>query len=235
MNTNYDEQELRKFAQYQDSWWDLNGNAAPLHKINPIRMEFILSQIDLKDKSVLDIGCGGGILAEALAKKNAKVTAIDMCEEAISCAKNHAKENNLSIEYKKATAEAQQEYNHYDIITCLELIEHVPNPAETIASCMRLVKAGGLVFISTINRNIKSYATAIIGAEYLLKMVPKGTHEYNKFIKPSELIKMASEHQLEFIDYAGISYKLLADSFYLSDDVSTNYIACFKKSGMQKI
>ena len=228
MSTNYDEQELKKFAQYQDSWWDLNGAAAPLHKINPIRMEFILSKADLKDKSVLDVGCGGGILAEALAKKHAKVTAIDMCEEAISCAKNHAKSHNLNIEYKKATVE--QESDHYDIITCLELIEHVPNPTETIASCARLAKADGLVFISTINRNLKSYASAIVGAEYLLKVVPKGTHEYNKFIKPSELMQIASEHQLEFIAYAGISYKVLANSFYLSRDVSTNYIACFRKA-----
>jgi 2-polyprenyl-6-hydroxyphenyl methylase / 3-demethylubiquinone-9 3-methyltransferase len=231
MNNNYDEQELKKFAQYQNNWWDLNGDAAPLHKINPIRMQFINQHIALNNKEVLDIGCGGGILAESLAKSQANVTAIDMCKEAIACAKEHAKTNNLAIEYKNTTAEEQARKNNntYDVITCLELIEHVPNPAETIASCAELAKEGGIIFISTINRNIKAYAHTVIGAEYLLKIIPKGTHSYDKFIKPSELIKMAAECQLEFIGYAGISYKLFTDSFYLSEDVSTNYIACFKK------
>lgn len=227
MNINYDEQELKKFSQYEDSWWDPNGQAGPLHKINPIRMEFIENLAALKDKEILDIGCGGGILAEALAKQDAKVTAIDMCKEAIACAQNHAKD--LAINYQHTSAEDLPHKNHYDIITCLELIEHVPDPAKTIACCARLVKANGIVFISTINRNIKSYATTILAAEYLLKMLPKGTHSYDKFIKPSELIQMASCHKLEFLEYAGISYKPLTNSFYLSKDLSTNYIACFKK------
>ncbi len=232
MHNNYDKQELKKFAQYQNNWWDLNGDAAPLHKINPLRMQFINKHVDLNAKQALDIGCGGGILSESLAKSGAKVTAIDMCKEAITCAKDHAKSSNLSIAYSEATAESwmQQNTKKYDVITCLELIEHVPNPSGTIASCAALAKKSGIIFISTINRNIKAYAHTVIGAEYLLKIIPKGTHSYDKFIKPSELIKMAAECQLEFIGYAGISYKLIADKFYLSEDVSTNYIACFKKT-----
>jgi len=223
MSQNVDPAEIQKFDAMASVWWDPNGPMKPLHQINPLRLEYIENHVELKDKNVLDIGCGGGILSEALAKSGANVTAIDMAEDAIAIAKKHGE--NLNINYIKSTAEdfAKKHSGEFDLITCMEMLEHVPNPSSIVEACSQLIKPEGHVFFSTINRNPKSYFLAILAAEYILRIIPKGTHEYEKLIRPSELENWARHSQLNTKDITGLNYNPLTKEFKLSKDVSVNY------------
>lgn len=226
MQDNVDPQELAKFSPLAVHWWDPNGELKTLHQINPLRLGFIKEKLDLQAKTVIDVGCGGGILSEALAQEGARVTGIDMSEAVIEVAQLHLYESNLNIEYVRTTAEdiAIERKGTYDVVTCLEMLEHVPDPISIIKSCSELVKPGGHVFFSTLNRNAKSYLLAILGAEYILKLLPKNTHDYAKFIKPSELDGWLMKHGLYTQDIRGISYNPLSQEFSLSDDVAVNYL-----------
>ncbi|MEJ2114492.1 MAG: bifunctional 2-polyprenyl-6-hydroxyphenol methylase/3-demethylubiquinol 3-O-methyltransferase UbiG [Gammaproteobacteria bacterium] len=225
-NSNFDEDEIAKFEALAYRWWDTESEFKPLHEINPLRLDFIDKHAGLVGKKVLDIGCGGGILTESMAKRGAKVKGIDLGETPLAVAKLHAKEENLELEYQAISAEdiAQQEPNSFDIVTCMEMLEHVPDPAAIVAACANLVKPDGHVFFSTINRNPKSFLFAIVGAEYVLNLLPKGTHHYEKLIRPSELdrwIRQASLHTNEII---GMTYNPLNKTYKLSSDTSVNYI-----------
>jgi 2-polyprenyl-6-hydroxyphenyl methylase/3-demethylubiquinone-9 3-methyltransferase len=224
--TNADPSELQKFSDLAHRWWDPNSEFRPLHEINPLRLDWIDRLASLKGKKVLDVGCGGGILAEAMASRGAKVTGIDLAEKSLSVARLHLLESGRSVDYRLVSAEdlAAQEAAGYDIVTCMEMLEHVPNPASTIASCAALVKPGGHVFFSTINRNAKAYLFAVIGAEYVLKLLPKGTHDYARFIKPSELARLAKAVELEVDEIIGMSYNPLAKSYSLGRDTDVNYL-----------
>jgi len=225
-NNNVDQQEIAKFEALAFRWWDTESEFKPLHETNPLRLGFIEKHVNLTGKKVLDIGCGGGILSESMAKRGAKVKGIDLGEAPLAVAKIHAKEENLDVEYQTIAAEdiAQQEPCSYDIVTCMEMLEHVPDPAAIVTACANLVKPGGHVFFSTINRNPKSFLFAIVGAEYVLNLLPKGTHHYEKLIRPSELdrwIRQASLHTNEII---GMNYNPLHKTYKLSSDTSVNYI-----------
>lgn len=226
--SNVDEQEIGKFADLASRWWDPEGEFKPLHLINPLRLDFINQHCNgLFDKKVLDIGCGGGILAESMAKAGADVTGLDMAEASLEVAKLHGLESGVKVDYHCATAEefAQSHPHEFDVVTCMEMLEHVPDPASVVNACATLVKPGGHVFFSTLNRNIKSYLMGIIGAEYLLKLVPKGTHDHSRFIKPSELIQMTDEAGLLARDMTGLHMDPLTQGFYLSNrNVDVNYI-----------
>ena len=228
---NFDESEIRKFENLASRWWDQNSEFKPLHEINPIRVNYISKMINLAEKKVLDIGCGGGILAEALAHHGAIVTAIDLASASLAVAKLHNLESKLDIDYRQISAEdlAKKESQAYDVITCLEMLEHVPKPASIVKSCFDLVKPGGLVFFSTINRNPKSYLFAILGAEYILNLLPKGTHEYVKFIRPSELATWCRESKLEIQEQIGMGYNPLTKNYYLQDSLDVNYIAYYQR------
>lgn len=226
INNNVDPQEIAKFEALAFRWWDTESEFKPLHEINPLRLDFIDKHASLAGKKVLDIGCGGGILSESMAKRGAKVKGIDLGEAPLAVAKIHAKEENLDIEYQAIAAEviAQQEPNSYDIVTCMEMLEHVPDPAAIVTACATLAKPNGHVFFSTINRNPKSFLFAIVGAEYILNLLPKGTHHYEKLIRPSELdrwIRQASLHTNEII---GMNYNPLHKTYKLSSDTSVNYL-----------
>lgn len=227
MTSNIDPAEINKFNKLAAAWWDPHGQCKPLHDINPLRVSFIMQHCSIADKKIIDIGCGGGILTESLAREGALLTGIDMSPDALMIANTHAQSNHLTIEYQQTTAEAfaTQHPQQFDIVTCMELLEHVPDPISIIRSCARLVKPHGHIFFSTLNRNLKSYAMAIIGAEYLLKMLPQGTHDYAKFIKPSELEGWIRGEHLQLKALGGISYNPLIRSYSLSDDVSVNYLA----------
>lgn len=230
MNKNYSQQEIDKFSKYEKKWWDKNGVAALLHKLNPLRTQYIINNTKYLNTQAhaLDVGCGGGILTESLAEHDIIITGIDACESAITAAVQHSSNNNIS--YKKCLIEElKPEEKQYDFITCLEMLEHVPHPEKIIAKCSELIKKDGIIFFSTINRNPKSYLFSIIGAEYLLNLLPKGTHDYQKFIKPSELNHWAKQNQLKLIDITGIKYNPCNQKFSLDKDVSVNYICCFKK------
>ena len=205
---NKDLQEIAKFEALGSDWWNINGEMKLLHQLNPLRLQYIQGTISLKNKKVLDIGCGGGILAEAMAKAGAEVTGIDLSERTISIAQEHASLQNLPIDYKFISAEelAVQSPHNYDVIICMEMLEHVPDPSSIIKACSLLLKENGFAFFSTIHRNIKSFLQAIIGAEYILNLLPKGTHHYAKFIRPSELSSWARLAQLEIMDIRGINY-----------------------------
>ena len=228
---NVDESEIKKFENLASRWWDQNSEFKPLHEINPIRVNYISKMINLAEKKVLDIGCGGGILAEALAHHGAIVTAIDLASASLAVAKLHNLESKLDIDYRQISAEdlAKKESQAYDVITCLEMLEHVPKPASIVKSCFDLVKPGGLVFFSTINRNPKSYLFAILGAEYILNLLPKGTHEYVKFIRPSELATWCRESKLEIQEQIGMGYNPLTKNYYLQDSLDVNYIAYYQR------
>ena len=228
---NVDESEIRKFEKLASLWWDQNSEFKPLHEINPIRVNYISKIINLAEKKVLDIGCGGGILAEALAHHGAIVTAIDLASASLAVAKLHNLESKLDIDYRQISAEdlAEKKSQAYDVITCLEMLEHVPKPASIVKSCFDLVKPGGLVFFSTINRNPKSYLFAILGAEYILNLLPKGTHEYVKFIRPSELATWCRESKLELQEQIGMGYNPLTKNYYLQDSLDVNYIAYYQR------
>ena len=228
---NVDELEIKKFENLASRWWDPNSEFKPLHDINPLRINYISRILNLAEKSVLDIGCGGGILAEGLTHHGAHVTAIDMAEASLSVAKLHQYESKLDIDYRFCSAEdlAVEEPGSYDVITCLEMLEHVPDPASIVRSCFELVKPGGTVFFSTINRNPKSYLFAILGAEYVLNLLPKGTHEYAKFIRPSELANWCRKSNLELKGQIGMGYNPLSKRYFLQDNLDVNYIAHYQK------
>ena len=228
---NFDPQEIAKFEELASRWWDPESEFKPLHEINPLRLEYIDRRCSLNGKKVVDVGCGGGILAESMAHKGADVLGIDMGKAPLSVAQLHKLETGAELEYQQITAEelAKEEEGQYDIVTCMEMLEHVPDPSSVIASCCKLVKPGGHVFFSTINRNPKSYLFAIVGAEYILKMLPKGTHEYSKFIKPSELESWARDADLHLRELTGMTYNLLSKKYSLGHDVDVNYLMHFQK------
>jgi len=223
---NVDPSEVAKFEALANRWWDRNSEFKPLHDINPIRVNYIDDHSQLADKRVLDVGCGGGILSEAMAQRGANVKGIDMGEGPLGVAQLHALESGLEIEYQQITVEelAEQEAGSYDVVTCLEMLEHVPSPASVIAACEKLLKPGGKLFLSTINRNPKAYLFAIVGAEHVLKMLPKGTHDFKKFIKPSELARYVRNASLEIQDLTGMTYNPIIKEYKLSGDVDVNYL-----------
>ncbi|UJP04732.1 MAG: bifunctional 2-polyprenyl-6-hydroxyphenol methylase/3-demethylubiquinol 3-O-methyltransferase UbiG [Nitrosomonas sp.] len=228
---NADPAELEKFSQLAHRWWDPNSEFKPLHEINPLRLNYIAELAGgLHGKAVLDVGCGGGILSESMSAMGARVTGIDLGDKALKVAKLHLLESGLQVEYRKITVEllAQEQPQHYDIVTCMEMLEHVPDPMSIIRSCAQLAKPGGWVFFSTINRNPKAYLFAIIGAEYLLKLLPRGTHEYAKFIKPSELARMARHADLSEEKLIGMTYNPITKVYALENDTDVNYIMAYR-------
>ncbi len=228
---NVDPAEIRKFEDLATRWWDRNGEFKPLHDINPIRLNYINTGSPLSGKKVVDIGCGGGILSESMAHAGATVTGIDMGKAPLSVARLHAMEEDLKIDYQQITAEQHAAENpaSYDVITCMEMLEHVPDPSSVINACMQLVKPGGSVYFSTINRNAKAFMFAIVGAEYVMKLLPKGTHEYSKFIRPSELDVWARQAGLELISIEGVTFNPLTNMFRSSRDVDVNYMVHYKR------
>ena len=224
--SNVDHAEIAKFEALAHRWWDRESEFKPLHDINPLRVNWIDERASLAGKKVLDVGCGGGILSEAMAQRGATVTGIDMGEAPLSVARLHLLESGLEVDYRQITAEALalECPEQFDVVTCLEMLEHVPDPASIIRACYKMVKPGGQVFFSTINRNPKAYALAIIGAEYVLKMLPRGTHDYRKFIRPSELGAWSRDAGLAVRDIVGLSYNPLTKDDKLSQDVDVNYL-----------
>ena len=223
---NADPQELAKFSELAHRWWDPTSEFKPLHEINPLRLGWIDGIAGLKGKSVLDVGCGGGILTEAMAALGARVKGIDLSEKALKVAMLHLLESRLEVNYEEISAEnlAQREAGQYDALTCMEMLEHVPDPASTVSACAQLVKPGGQVFFSTINRNPKSYLLAVIGAEYILRLLPRGTHEYAKFLKPSELARHCRAAGLTLKSMIGMGYNPLTKIYTLNNDASVNYL-----------
>lgn len=223
---NADPAELDKFGDLAHRWWDPNSEFKPLHDINPLRLDWIDQHVALAGKRVLDVGCGGGLLSEGMATRGADVTGIDLSEKPLGVAKLHLLESGQKVDYRKIAVEqlAEELPGAFDAVTCLEMLEHVPNPSSVVSACARLVKPGGQVFFSTLNRNPKSYLFAVIGAEYLLNMLPKGTHDYGKFIKPSELSRWAKLAGLEPEELIGMSYNPLTRQYSLGRDSSVNYL-----------
>lgn len=226
LNVNADPAELDKFGELAHRWWDPNSEFKPLHDINPLRLDWIDNTIGLRGKRVLDVGCGGGLLSEGMAVRGAEVTGIDLSEKPLGVARLHLLESGQKVDYRKISAEqmAEEMPGAFDAVTCLEMLEHVPDPASIVASCARLVKPGGQVFFSTINRNPKAYLFAVIGAEYLLQMLPKGTHEFARFIKPSELTRWCKQSDLEPDELTGMTYNPLTRHYALGRDTDVNYL-----------
>lgn len=227
--SNADPIEIEKFSQLAHKWWDPHSEFKPLHEINPLRLNYINQRAQLAGKNVLDVGCGGGILSESMAGLGAVVTGIDLSDKALQVAKLHLLESGQKVDYRKVAVEqlAAEQPASFDVVTCLEMLEHVPDPASVIKACAALVKPGGQVFFSTLNRNPKSYLFAIIGAEYVLNMLPKGTHDYAKFLKPSELAQACRAANLNVVDVVGMSYNPFSKVYSLGRDTSVNYmIAC---------
>lgn len=227
---NFDQAELNKFNDLAAKWWDKSGDFKPLHEINPLRLNYINERVSLQGKKVLDVGCGGGILTESMARLGAEVTGIDMGDKALNVAKLHRLESDLEINYQLITAEefSETHANSFDVVTCLEMLEHVPDPSSVISACKKLVKDDGDVFFSTINRNPKAFLFAVVGAEYLLNMLPHGTHSYAKFIKPSELNRWSLEAKLDLQNITGLHYNPLSRMYSLGDGVDVNYLAHYK-------
>ncbi|HEY5897116.1 MAG TPA: bifunctional 2-polyprenyl-6-hydroxyphenol methylase/3-demethylubiquinol 3-O-methyltransferase UbiG [Burkholderiales bacterium] len=224
---NADPAELDKFSQLAHRWWDPNGEFRPLHEINPLRLDWIDERAQLAGKDVLDVGCGGGILAEAMAARGARVTGIDLSEKSLRVAELHLLGSKADVRYEHASAEqfADRHAGAFDVVTCMELLEHVPQPATTVAACARLVRPGGVVFFSTINRNPKAYLFAVIGAEYVLRLLPQGTHDYERFIKPSELARFARDAKLRVTELIGMTYNPFNRRYRLEADCDVNYLA----------
>lgn len=233
---NVDQKEIAKFEAVASRWWDLEGEFKPLHQINPLRLDYIQQRADgVFGKRILDVGCGGGILSESMAKEGANVTGLDMGSEPLLVARLHAIESGVPVEYVQETVEAHalENQGHYDIVTCMEMLEHVPDPASVIRACAKLVKPGGHVFFSTINRNTKAWLMLVVGAEYVMNMVPKGTHDANKFIRPSELISWVDSTTLRDRHITGLHYNPLLQTFKLGGSVDVNYMLhCTNDSGV---
>ena len=229
---NVDPGEIEKFEKLAGRWWDPNSEFKPLHDINPLRLDYIDRLAPLASKQVIDVGCGGGLLTEGMAARGAQVIGIDMGKAPLSVARLHQHESGLEIDYQQTTAEqmAADQAGSFDTVTCMEMLEHVPDPAATITACAQLIRDDGRVFLSTINRNPKAYLFAVIGAEYLLRLLPRGTHDYSKFIRPSEMEAWAREAGLQLVDLTGMSYNPLTQEYKLGTDVSVNYLACFRKA-----
>ena len=230
--SNVDQSEIDKFSALAHRWWDPTSEFKPLHAINPLRLGWIESITSLAGKKVLDVGCGGGILAESLSKAGGIVTGIDLSNKALKVAELHQLESNTSVQYRSISAEdlAKEEPEQYDVVTCMEMLEHVPDPSSVVQACATLCKPGGRIFFSTLNRNPKSYLFAIIGAEYVLRLLPKGTHEYDKFIKPSELAGFTRQAGLELLEIKGMTYNPLTQSYRLGSDTDVNYMIATRKS-----
>ena len=225
---NVDQAEIDKFSALASKWWDPNSEFKPLHEINPLRLSWIQERIggSLQGKKIIDVGCGGGILAESMAALGAHVTGIDLAQKSLTVARLHSLESGIKVDYKLIAAEemAALEAEQYDVVTCMEMLEHVPDPASVVRACARLAKPGGQLFFSTINRNPKAFALAIVGAEYLLKMLPRGTHEYAKFIQPSELAAACRHAGLDVLHTRGMQYNPVTGRYWLSGDTSVNYL-----------
>jgi 2-polyprenyl-6-hydroxyphenyl methylase/3-demethylubiquinone-9 3-methyltransferase len=224
--SNVDPDEIAKFERLAARWWDPTSEFRPLHEINPLRLDWIDARAPLAGKTVLDVGCGGGILAEAMATRGAQVTGIDLGEAPLAVARLHLKESGQQVDYLKIAAEdlARERPGAFDVVTCMEMLEHVPDPGSIVAACAQLVKPGGQLFFSTLNRNPKSWLFAIVGAEYILKLLPRGTHEYLKFIRPSELERMSRHAGLSVREYTGMHYNLLTQRYTLGPGVDVNYL-----------
>ncbi|WP_374554632.1 bifunctional 2-polyprenyl-6-hydroxyphenol methylase/3-demethylubiquinol 3-O-methyltransferase UbiG [Aquitalea pelogenes] len=230
--SNVDDLEIDKFSQLAHKWWDKDSEFKPLHEINPLRLDYIDDFAGIKDLKVLDVGCGGGILAESMAQRGAQVTGIDLARKSLKVAQLHSLESGVSVEYRCVAVEdlADEAPGSFDVVTCMEMLEHVPDPESVVRSCARLVKPGGWVFFSTLNRNAKAYLLAVVGAEYVLNMLPRGTHEYARFLKPSELSRMARNAGLEISNVSGMSYNPLTRIYALGDDTQVNYLMATRRS-----
>ena len=229
---NVDNAEVAKFEALASRWWDPQSEFKPLHDINPLRLDFIDARAGLAGKKVLDVGCGGGILSEAMAHRGADVTGIDLGESPLGVARLHAQEQGVAVEYRHISVEAlaEEQPGHYDVVTCMEMLEHVPDPASVVRACAALVRQGGFVFFSTLNRTPKAYAFAILGAEYVLKLLPRGTHDYAKFIRPSEMASWNRRSGLEVREQIGLTYNPITRHYRLTEnDVSVNYMMYCRK------
>jgi 2-polyprenyl-6-hydroxyphenyl methylase/3-demethylubiquinone-9 3-methyltransferase len=230
--TNVDPQELAKFSELAHKWWDPESEFKPLHQINPLRLDWIDQLASLKGKRVVDVGCGGGILAESMARRGANVLGIDLADKPLKVAQLHAMEAGVAnLDYRSVAVEtlAAEQAGQFDVVTCMEMMEHVPDPSSVVQACANLVKPGGWVFFSTINRNPKSFLFAIVGAEYVLKLLPKGTHEYGRFIRPAELARWIREAHLDLAQFKGMEYNPLTGRYWLSGDTSVNYLVACRK------
>ena len=232
LTENVHEHELRKFGALAGRWWDPAGEFRTLHAVNPLRLQFIRAYADLPGAKVVDVGCGGGILSEGLARAGAKVLGIDLAEELLEVAEQHGRDSGLTVEYRRVSVEAlaEEQPGAFDHVTCMEMLEHVPDPVSVVRACARLTRPGGRVFFSTLNRNLKAYLLAIVGAEYLLRMIPRGTHDFSSFIRPSELGRWGREAGLELLGIDGVAYNPVTARFRLSRrDVDVNYLAAFAR------
>lgn len=231
--SNVDDREIARFESVAATWWDPHGPYGSLHDINPIRLEFIRAHADLEGKQVLDVGCGGGILSESMAALGGRVTGIDMAQSCLAAARLHLRRSALTVEYRQATAEefAVDHRRKFDVVTCMELLEHVPRPPLVVHACSQLLKPGGRLFFATLNRNIKSFLFAIVGAEYVLRLLPAGTHRHAKFIRPPELIDWAAAERLSLLQARGMRYNPFTRRYALCADLSVNYLMCFHAPG----